>query len=262
MSELVQQPPAWAQSMQYVGTLAENVAGTEFVPDPFRGKVAHVAAAMMTGDALGIHPMTAIAHLHVIKGKVGMSAQLMRQLILQAGHELHYEKTTDTICIVRGRRKGQDTWTEASFSAEQAKLAQINLGQYPEDKLVARATSRLARRAFADCLGGVPYLAEELEEPAESAPVTVSRGKATKRQLDGISRVYGQLGIDDEEARERATVALAETSGPLSKDQAEVAQRRLTAIAATERPIEVLEQVLAEPERVAEIVAESDEVPF
>lgn len=185
---------SWVGVLGDVGDLATKIAGTEFVPDAMRGKPAAVAAAILTGRELGVPPMTALAHIHIVKGKPGMSAQLMRQLILGAGHELRYVETTYTRCIVEGRRRGQEDWVRVSFTADQAKAARIDLGGYPEDKLVARATSRLARRVFADVLGGLPYLPEEAAEaaadydPAPSATPTAARPPAPRRTAQRRTR--------------------------------------------------------------------------
>lgn len=168
---------SWIEVLADVGTLARSLADTEFVPDALRGRPAAIAAAVLTGREIGVQPLTALAHIHVIRGKPGMSAQLMRQLIFAAGHDLRYVEATDTRCVVEGRRRGSQDWTKVTFTADQAKRAGINLGKYPEDLLVARATSRLARRVFADCLGGVPYLAEELEDGA-GVGISPERGDA------------------------------------------------------------------------------------
>lgn len=162
---------SWVGVLEQVYQLARGVCETEFVPEAMRGRPEAVAAVILTGRELGVGPMTALAHIHLVKGKPGMSAQLMRQQILAAGHSLRYVESTDTRCIAEGRRRGEVDWTRVTFTADQAKRAQITLGQYPEDKLVARATSRLARRIFADCLGGVPYLAEELADGIAEDPV-------------------------------------------------------------------------------------------
>ena len=169
--------------MADVARLASQIADTEFVPDSMRRRPAAVTACILSGRELNVAPMTSLAHIHIVKGKPGMSAQLMRALILSAGHELDFREATTTRCVVAGRRRGSENWTTATFTADDAKRARIDLGGYPEDKLVARATARLARRIFADVLGGMPYLAEELEDldAPESSPVT-SISDAPKRR--------------------------------------------------------------------------------
>jgi hypothetical protein len=155
---------SWTQVIADVAKLAQHIADTDFVPAAMRGKPAAVAAAILAGREAGVGPMTALQHIFVIKGKPGQSAQLMRQLVLSAGHEIRYVETTDTRCVVEGRRRGEQEWSRVSFTADQARKAKIDLGGYPEDKLVARATTRLCRRKFADCIGGMPYTVEELED--------------------------------------------------------------------------------------------------
>jgi hypothetical protein len=114
--------------------------------------------------------MTSLANVHVIKGKPALSAALMRALILAQGHQIETLDISDTRVVIRGRRKGESTWEEATFTADHAKRAGIQLGGYPQDKLYARATSRLARRKFADVIAGMPYSAEELEDGEETPP--------------------------------------------------------------------------------------------
>jgi hypothetical protein len=74
--------------------------------------------------------------------------------------------------VVRGCRKGESEWAEVTFTAAQAKQAGIDLGKYPADKLYARATSRLARRKFADVIMGMPYSSEEAEDGFDGEEVT------------------------------------------------------------------------------------------
>lgn len=172
----------WIAVADQVVRLAEVIHQSPFVPNGLRGSVPATAAAILTGRELGIPPMTSLANIHVIGGKPGLSALVMRALILSQGHEWQDVEVTDTRAKVRGRRKGETEWTEASFTADQARTAKIMLGGYPQDKLYARATSRLARRKFADVIAGMPYSAEELEdgEVAEEAPPSASNGEAPK----------------------------------------------------------------------------------
>jgi len=202
MTELERyQPPtepshvdSWVNVLGQVGDLAQKIAGTDFVPDGMRGKPAAVAAAILTGREMGVPPMKSLAHVFIVKGKPGLSAELMRSLILAAGHEFRFVETTNTRCIMEGRRRGSEEWERVSFTADQARAAKIDLGGYPEDKLVARATSRLARRVFPDVLGGVSYLpgeAAEQDAPAPaSAPATTTAVpvQTARRTVRGPSR--------------------------------------------------------------------------
>lgn len=154
---------SWVSVMSDVIRLSEYICQTEFVPEALRNKPAACAAAMLTGREMGIEPMTALRHIHVVKGKPGLSAELMRAQVLAAGHEIRYVESSDTRCVVEGRRRGQSEWTRATFTSQQAAKASIDLRGYPEDKLIARATSRLCRRIFPDVVAGLASV-DELED--------------------------------------------------------------------------------------------------
>jgi hypothetical protein len=162
---------SWTQVAGAVIKLANQIYDTPFVPDGLRGSAPAVAAAILAGREIGVGPMTALQQIHVIKGKPAQSALLMRALIIGKGHDWRDLEVSDTQVVVEGRRKGESQWARASFTREQARLAGIDLGKYPQDKLYARATARLARRKFADVIVGMPTAAEELEdEPDGSTP--------------------------------------------------------------------------------------------
>lgn len=187
----------WIQVMADVAKLAEYIAGTEMVPEAVRGRPAAVAAIILTGREMNLPPLMSLRHIHIVKGKPGMSAEIMRAQVLAAGHEIEFVETTDTRCVVRGRRKGESSWLTVSFTADQARRAKIDLGGYPEDKLVARATSRLCRRRFPDCVAGVPTV-DELED--DRAPLdTVGQPAA----IGGV--VEGETDAQPERTAQRRT---------------------------------------------------------
>lgn len=164
--------PARAQSDQFVRMgkwldlfmateqVAQVLARTAFVPEPMRGQPENIAAAMMKSLELGIDPLDGLSSIHVVKGKIGFSAEFMRRRILEAGHEIVIDESTDSRCKIRGRRSGSTEWQTVVFTEDQAKKAKITLGDYPADKLVARASSRLCRRVFPDVLAGTTIVDE------------------------------------------------------------------------------------------------------
>jgi len=153
-------PDAWR--------LAERISATDFVPVAFRGKPEAVLAAILTGNELGIDAMQSLAKIHVIEGKPAISAELMRALVLRAGHELWVEESTNTKCTVAGRRHGTEQTSRITWTMDDARRAGLeqrqNWRRYPKQMLVARATSELARLAFPDVLAGVSYSVEELTD--------------------------------------------------------------------------------------------------
>lgn len=181
-------PEAW--------TLAQKIAQTEFVPKALRGKPEAVLACILTGHEAGITPMQALAKIHIIDGRPSMAAELMRALVLAAGHEIEYRELTSTRCVVEGRRRGGERWTTIEWTIEDARQAQLtgkdNWRKHPRNMLQARATGELCRLVFPDVLAGISYTPEELgdedfvevltgrETEGGKAPTPRSRKKAAK----------------------------------------------------------------------------------
>lgn len=177
--------------------VANVLAKTTFVPKAMQGKPGEVAAAMMRGFEMGVDPLDALAHMHVINGKVGYSAEFMRRRIIQAGHEILFPETTDSRAVIKARRRehegDESKWQTFTFSDDNARKAKIDLGQYPADKLVARASSRMCRRMFPEVLAGAD-IAEDLIDAVvveggdttgvdlETAPVLAPVRTATARR--------------------------------------------------------------------------------
>lgn len=179
----------WAHQLAGVAKLADYIAATDFVPTAYRGQPAAVAAAILAGRELGIGPMTALQHLHVIEGRPAMSAQLMRALVLAAGHQLRIVEATTTRCTIAGTRKG-GTEAAVTWTMDDAKRAGLagrpSWSRYPRQLLLARATGELCRGIFPDVIGGMAYTVEEIADldaetssgwaPIEPAPArTVAR---------------------------------------------------------------------------------------
>lgn len=155
--------------------LALTISGTEMVPGAMRGRSDAVMAAMMMGYELGLGPMQSLDSLHVITGKVGLTAEAMRALVLQAGHTFILSATNEQ-ATVRCRRK---TWPEGematfTWTMEDARKAGINRQgsgwtKYPRAMLSARVSSEAARATFPDVLKGMSYTPEELTDMGEQA---------------------------------------------------------------------------------------------
>jgi len=178
---------AWAEEFRDVYTIAAALCKTPFVPREMLGHQADVAAAIMKGRELGLNPFDALGSIYIVHGRVGFYADFMRRRILQAGHIFKIIESTDTRCVVEGVRRDSGQSHRASFSTEQARKAGIDLGKYPADKLVARATSRLCKQAFPDVLAGT-LIAEDLidgvipTDDNEAPPAATEPGPAIQRK--------------------------------------------------------------------------------
>lgn len=185
---------SWTDVLEQVGDLAGRVAGTDFVPDSFKNNVPAVAATILRGREIGFEPMTALSSLHSIKGRVGLSAEAMRALVLQAGHEIVTATSTSQLCKMKGRRRDSQEWTEVEWTIADARQAGLLGGKpdsgwnkYPRQMLQARASAELCRLAFPDVIAGLASV-EELQqydvlpgapEPSEGSAAT-GEGSTTK----------------------------------------------------------------------------------
>lgn len=138
--------------------------------------VGTIFSVMLLAREIGIPPMSSIAWgINNIQGKFEISARGMNQLIRKRGHTLKLKILTNDICVVWGKRKDTGEEMECSFAIEEAARAGLirDGGAWkktPSDMLFARALSRLARRLFADCIGGF-YIEGELQETILKKPV-------------------------------------------------------------------------------------------
>lgn len=150
--------------------VVEALSQTTFVPKEYRGKPAELLAAILTGAEMGLPPMTAMNQFHPIQGRSVPSATAMRAVVLSQGHSLWVEESSDKKVTVCGRRRGApvEESTRVTWTEDKAKRAGLsgkeNWRKYPQQMLIARATAELCRTVFADCLAGIPYTAEEVED--------------------------------------------------------------------------------------------------
>lgn len=170
---------SWTAVLVPIIDLAKNICQTEFVPKDMRGNAPKVVAAILHSRELGLPPMTGLAGSHVIGGRPGISAELMRSLIEQAGHHLRITEMTAARCVMKGRRStwADDDWTTVSYTMQEAERAgdarkNPNYGSRPAEMLLARCTTRLARMIFADVIHGMRSV-EELQDMVSDDQVTV-----------------------------------------------------------------------------------------
>ncbi|HKE76647.1 MAG TPA: hypothetical protein VKB57_23720 [Acidimicrobiales bacterium] len=193
-------PVLWWQEMNPVD-LAERVANTDFVKSSLRGNVPAIFACLMYGNEVGVGPMQSLAHISVIEGRPTMSSELQRALIERAGHDIEVRETTITRCTIAGRRRGQQRWTEVTWTMDDAKRANLagrpNWQRYPRAMLEARASAELARLIFADVIGGLAAT-EELEgardDPTPSPDTPKRPAGVTRRRRGTVAAVPDQPG--------------------------------------------------------------------
>lgn len=127
-------------------------------------------SVILAGAELGLPPMVSLRHIFLVEGKVGLSAEIMLSLIIQAGVKVTWLAMTAEKATIRLQRPGKDPF-EMSWTIEEAKKAnlvgekKVNWNRYPAAMLRARAISAAARAHCPDITNGC-YSREEMEDLA------------------------------------------------------------------------------------------------
>ena len=141
-----------------------------------------VAACILYGDEIGVGPMQALASIHVVDGRPFPSAELLRALILAAGHSFRVLESTGTRCTVLGLRAGRPD-NEAhtvTWDIEMARAAGLAgkgaWRSYPRALLLARASTDLARMAFPDVVKGLGHVPDSATVAEDYDALAVASG--------------------------------------------------------------------------------------
>jgi len=161
-------------SLQELSTIADTIHKTELVPASYRGRPDAVLAAVLTGQELGLPPMTSLRHIYIVDGRPALSAEAMISLVRSHGHSIVGEVEDGVARVTGTRRDNGDTitvlWTPKD--TDRAELAKRkNWQRYPDSMAWARATSSLCRRLFPDILSGVSYTPDELDTSSTTTDV-------------------------------------------------------------------------------------------
>jgi hypothetical protein len=155
-------PAAFAEQMHMAKVLSES----DLLPKHLRGRPANVLVILQGARALDVAGFWALQSMHVVDGKLGMAAELMRALVTRAGHQFRVIERTMERAIVEIKRSDRDQPYRAEFTWEDAKTAELtgkdNWRKYRKSMLVARATSIAVRDECADVMFGVIYTPDEL----------------------------------------------------------------------------------------------------
>lgn len=145
---------------------ASMVVKTGFLPRAVDTAEKAITIALK-GRELGIPPMQAFSHIHIIQGKPTISAELMLSLIYKncPGAVVNYVANTDKKCIIEAKRPGHKA-VYFSYSIDEAQkaglLSKDSWKNYPAAMLRARTVSIVARAQFPDAVMGCSYIPEEL----------------------------------------------------------------------------------------------------
>jgi hypothetical protein len=175
----------WARDLTTAYQAARQLVTTSFVPKTYQGKPEEAAAAIMTGQELGLSPLAALRSIDIIGGVPAMRAVALRALVQSKGHEIWVEESTKTQAVVAGRRRGADKVERSVWTIDRARDLQLlgkdNWKKQPIAMLLARATSELVRLIAADVILGIPYSTEEVQDMAVVEAVDVPAKPASSR---------------------------------------------------------------------------------
>lgn len=157
----------WAYAAQEAHKIAQSLARTSFVPRSLQGKPGDITAAILAGQELGLQPMAALRSMDIIQGTPALRAHAMRGLVQSRGHQVQLVESGEALCVMRGKRRGEDDWQQVEWSIERAqRLGLTSKDQWkkqPQAMLVARATGEICRLIASDVLHAMPYASEELD---------------------------------------------------------------------------------------------------
>src|SRR5690349_11393102 len=92
----------WVLVVRDYNLLAQSLAKTAFVPMNFRGRPDQITAVMMYGREIGLPPMTTLQNTYEVHGRVGMYAEQLRAMILDAGHDFTIDEMNSDRCVLSG----------------------------------------------------------------------------------------------------------------------------------------------------------------
>jgi hypothetical protein len=128
---------------------------------------AQAVVKVLAGRELGFGAIASMTGVNVIKGRVGLSANLMAAAVKRSGKYTYRVRVMDnTLCEIEFFERVDGKWESigvSPFTLEDAKKAGTqNLDKFPRNMLFARALSNGVRWFCPDVTGGPVYTPEEL----------------------------------------------------------------------------------------------------
>lgn len=212
--------------------LAQHFVKSGFFQDA--KDVSKAVVKILAGQELGFPPMASMTGVHVIQGKITLSANLMAAAIKRSGkYDYRVTRMDDEGCTVVFMQGGE-TIGESSFTMADARSAGLMSNptwkKFARNMLFARALSNGARWYCPDIFGGPMYTPEEMGATVDGetgevvgeidhAPPALPEPRVT-RDGNGRGRVEGLPG---DEAQPPATADTPPHWSPLIDEAADYA---------------------------------------
>jgi len=154
-----------ATSLNETMELGNLLAQSGFFADS-RG-AAQAVVKVLAGREIGFGPIASMTGIHVISGRVSISANLMAAAIKRSGrYDYRVLTMTPQRCEIEFRERNGDKWDvigSSEFTAQDARTAGTkNMDKFARNMLFARAMSNGARWYCPDIFGGPVYTPEEM----------------------------------------------------------------------------------------------------
>ncbi len=129
--------------------------------------MAQAAVKVMAGEELGLAPVASMMGIHIIKGKVSLSANLIAAQVRRHGYDYRHVQFDNSQCVLEFYAKdGKTKLGQSSFSEVDAKQAGVWNDMYkkfPRNMYFSRAMSNGAKWYCPEVMSGLPiYTPEEL----------------------------------------------------------------------------------------------------
>lgn len=170
-------------------TLGDVLSKSGYFQDA--NQAAQAVTKILAGRELGFPPIASMTGVHIIQGRVSLSANLIAAAIKRSKPAYNYRVTelTDKACTIVFYEDGDECGV-STFTAEDARKAGTqNMAKYPRNMLFARAMSNGAKWYCAAVFGGPVYTPEELGAIVDGEtgdPIDVSPPQARTAALQPI----------------------------------------------------------------------------
>jgi len=188
---------------------------------PDTGKVAQAAVKVLAGRELGLGPVASMRGLHIVEGRIELSADLLAQRVKTHGrYDYRVERLDAEECRLiffeAGAVVGKSTFSIGD--AAQAELTGKKAWQrYPRNMLFNRALTNGVAWFCPDVAGSMPYVVaggldvdletgEIIEAPIELEPVGGSAIQSSEvSPRDGMGEMGGEVDADGATTRGAAS---------------------------------------------------------
>lgn len=202
---------------------ASKLVKSGMLPDSIRSPEAALAV-IMAGRELGLTAMQSFRSIHIVKGRVVLSADLMVALCKRSPdcEYVQIVESTDKVATYEAKRRNEPAPVRMSFTFDQAKAAGLTgkdvWRSFTAAMLRARCAAAICRAVFPDLLLGV-YETDEAQHFTKTRPVSDPARPQVVAEYETLAIVTPEGSVDVAQyAAEAAQIVANETSQPASDE--------------------------------------------